>query len=56
MRTVGQELATPDADEEIEKLACDLFGARPFRGFRQRAMRNAERRGIAVELESELLP
>jgi hypothetical protein len=50
IRTVGQELAAADADEEIEKLARDLFGARPARGLRQCGMRNTERRCIAAKL------
>ena len=35
IRTVGQEFAAPDADEEIEKLARDLFGPRIAGGLRQ---------------------
>src|SRR5260221_9982752 len=54
IRTVGQEFAAPDADEEIEKLTRDLFGARPVRGLRQCGMRNTERRCIAAKLGDSL--
>jgi hypothetical protein len=43
IRTVGQELPAPDADEEIEKLAFDLFGSRTVRRLRQQGMRNTQR-------------
>src|SRR5439155_4356938 len=50
VRTVGQKLAAPDADEEVEKLARDRFGDPSGRGLGQRCMRNTKRRCIPVKL------
>ena len=50
IRTVGQKLAAPDADEEVEKLTRDRFGDPSGRGLGQRCMRNTKRRCIPVKL------
>src|SRR5713226_10461428 len=46
---VGQQLATPEADEQVEIFAFD-FGWGFRRSFGQRGMGAAKRRGVAVEL------
>src|SRR5437870_1069273 len=50
VRTVGQEFAAADPDEEIEKLTLDLFGTRSVRGLGQRCVRNTEQRCLAAKL------
>ena len=47
---VGQQLAAPDADEQIEKFALDLLGVGRARGLRQSGVRHAERRRVAAQL------
>ena len=49
VRGVGQKLAAPEPDEEIEILALDAREIRSRRGFGESDMRDAERAGIAAE-------
>ena len=49
IRAVGQQFPAPEPDEEIEILALDALGGGAARGFRERGMRDAERRRVAAQ-------